>query len=156
MLATTRQRVLNFYFSSLPTHPHPPLSPPLPSPPLQWAFISEEVAAQRTSLRDVASKAADVVAARAAAGKNYGVILLPEGLVEYAHDFATLIHEINAIMVEGVDAHDLDAVAAAMTPESREVFAALSVGFQREFLEDRDPHGNVQVMAGGVVLVEGC
>ena len=103
----------------------------------QWAFVSEEVAQDRISLRDVARKVADLVAARAAAGKNYGVVLLPEGLVEFAHDMSTLIQEINALLVAGVDAHDLEACAAALTPASREVFEALSVGFQREFLEDR-------------------
>jgi hypothetical protein len=34
---------------------------------------------------------ADIVAQRAAAGKNYGVVLIPEGLVEYMHDVSTLI-----------------------------------------------------------------
>jgi pyrophosphate--fructose-6-phosphate 1-phosphotransferase len=111
----------------------------------QWAFISEEVAAERISLRDVARKVADVVAARAAAGRGYGVVLLPEGLVEYAHDMSTLIHEINALLVAGTDPHDLPACAAALSADSREVFLALGPSFQKEFLEDRDPHGNVQV-----------
>jgi pyrophosphate--fructose-6-phosphate 1-phosphotransferase len=44
-----------------------------------------------------------------------------------------------------VDSEDLEQVAAALSPESRELFQSLSIGFQREFLGDRDPHGNVQV-----------
>lgn len=103
----------------------------------QWAFISEEVATSRISLRDVARKVADIVAGRAAVGRNYGVILLPEGLIEHVHDFATLISELNDLVASGIDPSDLHRVAAALTPASKEVFDSLSVGFQREFLEDR-------------------
>jgi 6-phosphofructokinase len=34
---------------------------------------------------------ADVVVQRAERGKNYGIVLIPEGLVEYAHDVSSLI-----------------------------------------------------------------
>jgi pyrophosphate--fructose-6-phosphate 1-phosphotransferase len=116
-----------------------------------WAFISEEVEAAGTSMVDVARKCADIVAARAAAGKGYGVILIPEGLVEFAGDMSALINAINALMAHadegagGVDAHDLAAVAAALPVGPAATFAALPEQFQRELLEDRDPHGNVQV-----------
>jgi pyrophosphate--fructose-6-phosphate 1-phosphotransferase len=111
-----------------------------------WAFISEELASAKISLKDVANKVADIVAARSAAGRNYGVVLLPEGLIENVHDFATLISELNDLMAAGsVDSENLEQVAAALSPESRELFNSLSIGFQREFLGDRDPHGNVQV-----------
>lgn len=111
----------------------------------QYAFISEELSEERTSLRDVAKKVADLVASRAASGRNYGVILLPEGLIENVYDFATLISELNDLIAGGLDTADLSVVAEALTPASRDLFESLSVGFQREFLEDRDPHGNVQV-----------
>ena len=111
----------------------------------QWAFISEEVESAKISLKDVAKKIADVVADRAAVGKNYGVVLVPEGLIEYVYDFSTMIKELNTLLAGGLDASDLAVVAAALSPASREVFESLSIGFQREFLEDRDPHGNVQV-----------
>lgn len=111
----------------------------------QWAFISEEVATSKLRLRDVASIVADLVASRAAQGRNYGVILLPEGLIEHVYDFSTMIAELNDLMASGLDPSNLDVVAAALSPGSRELFDSLSIGFQREFLEDRDPHGNVQV-----------
>lgn len=112
----------------------------------QWAFISEEVAAERYSLKDVASKVADIVAERADAGKNYGVMLLPEGLIEYVHDMSALITEINEILAgSDIDPHDLELCSSKLSAASREVFESLSEGFKREFLEDRDPHGNVQV-----------
>lgn len=111
-----------------------------------WAFISEELASSKISLKDVAKKIADIVTARAATGRNYGVVLLPEGLIENVYDFAALISELNDLMASGtVDSENLDQVAAALSPESREVFNSLSVGFRKEFLGDRDPHGNVRV-----------
>ena len=111
----------------------------------QWAFISEEIAESKISLRDIAKKVADLVAARSAAGRNYGVIILPEGLIENVYDFATLISELNDLLAGGLGTADLSKVAASLSPASKELFESLSVGFQREFLEDRDPHGNVQV-----------
>jgi pyrophosphate--fructose-6-phosphate 1-phosphotransferase len=112
----------------------------------QWTFISEEVETQKYSLQDVAKKLCDIVEKRADDGKNYGVILLPEGLIEFVYDMKELIVELNELLVSGsVDGDNLGGVSAALGPQSQAVFNCLSEGFQREFLTDRDPHGNVQV-----------
>ncbi len=111
----------------------------------QIALISEEVAAKRVSLTDVAKTIADCVAERAAAGMNYGIVLLPEGLVEFVHDIAALIVEINAILAKGVSPDNIPEIESMMTEATRATFSSMSVGFQKQFLEDRDPHGNVQV-----------
>lgn len=111
----------------------------------QLAFISEEIAAKRVSLGDVARIVADCVEQRASMGKNYGVVLLPEGLVEFVHDISTLISEINNLLAQGMSPDDIPAIEAALTPESRKAFTSMSIGFQKSFLEERDPHGNVQV-----------
>ena len=111
----------------------------------QIAFISEEIAAKRVSLGDVARIVADCVEQRASMGKNYGVVLLPEGLVEFVHDISTLISEINNLLAQGMSPDDIPAIEAALTPESRKAFSSMSIGFQKSFLEERDPHGNVQV-----------
>lgn len=112
----------------------------------QVALISEEVRAKGLSLHAIASQIADVVAARAAIGKNYGVVLVPEGLIEFVHDVRGLIAELNELLAgAGVDPHDHDAVAARLAPPSRAVFASLSPAFKAMLLEERDPHGNVQV-----------
>lgn len=103
----------------------------------QWSFISEEVQAQRMSLKDVAKKVADIVEQRSNNGMNYGVILLPEGLVEFVYDMSALIAEINQLMAQGCNPDDLESISNALTPESRDVFESLSEGFKREFLEDR-------------------
>ncbi|KAL6774582.1 hypothetical protein ACKKBG_A25560 [Auxenochlorella protothecoides x Auxenochlorella symbiontica] len=112
----------------------------------QVALISEEVDTHSWSLHDIASRIADVVVARAEAGKNYGVVLVPEGLVEYVHDVSALIVELNELLAkDSADPHDLPAVAASLTPPSRAVFESLPAGFKTMLLEERDPHGNVQV-----------
>jgi diphosphate-dependent phosphofructokinase len=121
----------------------------------QWAFISEEIAGSHTPISQVAAKVADLVQLRAAQGRKYGVILLPEGLVEYVPDVAALISELNEILFKQQAANGqqgqpleqsaINAIAQQLTPASRTLFDSLSVGFQRQFLEDRDPHGNVQV-----------
>ncbi|KAI7839309.1 hypothetical protein COHA_007007 [Chlorella ohadii] len=112
---------------------------------IQVALICEEVAANRWGLKDVVRQVADVIAQRAAEGRNYGVVLIPEGLVEHVHDVSTLIAELNELLAHGMPAVDEEAIAASLTPESAEVFAQLPPGIRSELLAERDPHGNVQV-----------
>lgn len=63
---------------------------------------------------------ADVVAARAADGKNYGVVLLPEGLIEFVPEVGKLIEEINELLAGGVPPEAAQ-VAVKLTPASRQV-----------------------------------
>ncbi|PRW56738.1 pyrophosphate--fructose 6-phosphate 1-phosphotransferase subunit beta [Chlorella sorokiniana] len=111
----------------------------------QVALICEEVEANRWGLKGVVRQVADVIAQRAAEGRNYGVVLIPEGLVEHVHDVSTLIAELNELLAQGVNAVDEETIAASLTPESAEVFAQLPPGIRGELLQERDPHGNVQV-----------
>ena len=46
-------------------------------------IISEEVEAKKETLNDIVNSIADVVAARAANGNNFGSVLIPEGLIEF-------------------------------------------------------------------------
>ncbi|PSC71535.1 pyrophosphate-fructose 6-phosphate 1-phosphotransferase subunit beta [Micractinium conductrix] len=111
----------------------------------QLAVICEEVAAHRWGLKDVVRQVADMVAQRAELGKNFGVVLVPEGLVEFMHDVSALIVELNEIMAMGVNANDQLDVTAHLTAESADLFNNLPPGIRSELLEERDPHGNVQV-----------
>ncbi|KAL4443800.1 hypothetical protein ABPG75_011537 [Micractinium tetrahymenae] len=111
----------------------------------QIALICEEVAAHRCSLKDVVYQIADVVAQRAQQGKNYGVVLIPEGLIEHMHDVSALIAELNELLAQGVNVADQADVSAHLSPESADVFDHLPVSIRCEMLEERDPHGNVQV-----------
>ena len=51
--------------------------------------VGEEVAAKEWSLADITKQFVDMVVARAEAGKNYGVVLLPEGVVEFIPEIGT-------------------------------------------------------------------
>ncbi|KAG5178774.1 pyrophosphate--fructose 6-phosphate 1-phosphotransferase subunit beta [Tribonema minus] len=107
-------------------------------------LISEEVEAKGMNLLQITNDIADMVVARAAAGKHYGVCMLPEGLIEFIPEFNRLIAEINNVLASGVEP-SIDAMTAALTPANRAVFAFLPKTIKLQLLLDRDPHGNVQV-----------
>ena len=117
-------------------------------------LISEEVAAKKMSLSQIANYIADSVEKRAANGMNFGVAIIPEGVVEFVPEFSTLIHEINELLA-GSKADAFNAlpnwqekyafIEKGLTKESMSVFAILPQGIQQQLFLERDPHGNVQV-----------
>ena len=117
-------------------------------------LIGEEVAAKKMSLSQVAEQIADSVAARAAKGWNFGVAIIPEGIVEFVPEFSVLIAEINELLAgEKADAFNAlptwaekyAFIEAGLTKESMAVFAILPQTIQQQLFLERDPHGNVQV-----------
>ncbi len=117
-------------------------------------LISEEVAAKKMSLASIANYIADSVVARSNKGLNFGVAIIPEGVVEFVPEFSTLIHEINE-MLAGSKADEFNLlpswndkyqfISERLTKESMSVFAILPLNIQQQLFLDRDPHGNVQV-----------
>ena len=116
-------------------------------------LIGEEVEAKRQSMMDIVNHIADVVSARAARGDNFGVVIVPEGLIEFIPEVKTLIGEINDLLaaweVEYSSLTTFDQqysfIMERLTSNSGSVFSALPVDIQKQLLMDRDPHGNVQV-----------
>ena len=117
-------------------------------------LIGEEVAAKKMSLAAIADYIADSVAARAAKGWNFGVAIIPEGIVEFVPEFSVLIAEINELLAgEKADAFNALPTWAdkyafiknGLTEESFAVFAILPENIQQQLFLERDPHGNVQV-----------
>jgi len=117
-------------------------------------LIGEEVAAKKMSLAEITDYIADSVAARAAKGWNFGVAIIPEGIVEFVPEFSVLIAEINELLAgEKADAFNAlptwadkyAFIEAGLTKESMEVFAFLPQAIQQQLFLERDPHGNVQV-----------
>ena len=116
-------------------------------------LIGEEVEAKRQSMIDIVNHIADVVAARAERGDNFGVVIVPEGLIEFIPEVKTLIGEINDLLaaweVEYSSLTTFDQqysfIMERLTSNSGSVFSALPVDIQKQLLMDRDPHGNVQV-----------
>ena len=117
-------------------------------------LIGEEVAAKKMSLAQIADYIADSVANRAAKGWNFGIAIIPEGIVEFVPEFSVLIAEINELLAgEKADAFNALAtwqekyafIEAGLTKESMAVFAILPESIQQQLFLERDPHGNVQV-----------
>ncbi|CAM9762237.1 unnamed protein product, partial [Heterosigma akashiwo] len=104
-------------------------------------FIGEEVEASNMSLAAVTNQVVDMICARAAAGKHYGVVLLP-GLIGFIPEFGVLIAEINDILAEGATPEQ---VPDKLSVTSRAVFDLVPSAIQMQLMLDRDPHGNVQV-----------
>lgn len=107
-----------------------------------WAFISEEVEQKGKTLKSITRELASLISQRAKKGKNYGVILIPEGLIEFIPEFQNLISELNRF-VDGVTSES-DALEN-LTVEARTCFNGLPQAIKKQLLMDRDPHGNVQV-----------
>ena len=117
-------------------------------------LISEEVAAKKMSLSQIADYIADSVEKRANNGMNFGVAIIPEGVVEFVPEFSVLIQEINELLA-GSKAEAFNALPSwkekyeyienGLTKESMAVFAILPENIQQQLFLERDPHGNVQV-----------
>ena len=117
-------------------------------------LIGEEVAAKKMSLAALTDYIADSVASRAAKGWNFGVAIIPEGIVEFVPEFSVLISEINELLAgQKADAfNELPTwaekyafIQAGLTPASMAVFDILPESIQQQLFLERDPHGNVQV-----------
>ena len=117
-------------------------------------LVGEEVAAKKQSLSEIADQIADSVETRGNNGENFGVALIPEGIVEFVPEFSKLIAEINELLA-GEKTEQFNALPTwedkyafienGLTKESMAVFAILPVGIQQQLFLERDPHGNVQV-----------
>ena len=116
-------------------------------------LISEEVESKKMTLRQITDYLCSVIAKRAENGENFGVILIPEGLVEFVPEMKRLIAELNDLMavkaaefnkLAGFDAQ-ADWLSKNLSKASADTFKALPAAIAQQFLMDRDPHGNVQV-----------
>ena len=117
-------------------------------------LIGEEVAAKKMSLAQITNYIADSVEKRGNAGKNFGVAIIPEGIVEFVPEFSKLIAEINELLA-GSKTEEFNAlpdwnakynfIKSGLTAESFAVFDILPQGIQQQLFLERDPHGNVQV-----------
>ncbi len=116
-------------------------------------LISEEIETQKLSLEHVVAGICQSVKGRGNAGKNYGVVLVPEGLVEFIPSIKALIAEVNSLLAEKEEAFGkldttekkIQGLAHWLNPENAATFKSLPSTIQAQLLLERDPHGNVQV-----------
>lgn len=115
-------------------------------------LISEEIEEKQMTLNDVVDYIAQTVAARAAAGNNFGTVLIPEGLIEFIPAMKKLISELNDYLAhheeafKAIPANQQRAyIIENLSAENAQVYSSLPEGVARQLTLDRDPHGNVQV-----------
>ncbi len=117
-------------------------------------LISEEVEAKKQSLKSIVDYITDVVVKRSNAGKNFGVALIPEGLIEFIPEMKTMISNLNDILAvlekdsAFVNASNEDkyrTIEQKLDSTNASVFNSLPDLIKAQLLMDRDPHGNVQV-----------
>ena len=115
-------------------------------------IISEEVEKEELSLDDIVTSIAQTVADRAAAGNNFGTVLIPEGLIEFIPAMKRLIAELNDFLATHAEefgqikkSRQREYIINHLSKENADIYASLPEGVARQLSLDRDPHGNVQV-----------
>lgn len=119
-------------------------------------LIGEEVADQQLSLKQIVNQIVAMVCARADNERHYGVILIPEGIIEFIPEVKQLIQELNHLLatsqpharqLELLDEHarQMAYLQKHLSESSIQCLFALPGSIQKQLLLDRDPHGNVQV-----------
>ncbi len=117
-------------------------------------LISEEVEEKKMSLDSIISYMSDIIARRSANGKNFGIAIIPEGLIEFIPEMKSMISNLNDIMsalekdsryTEGSQDEKFAIIENTLSSENAKVFSSLPRLIKSQLLMDRDPHGNVQV-----------
>ena len=117
-------------------------------------LISEEVEQKKMSLSSIIDYMTNIVVKRSEMGKNFGIAVIPEGLIEFIPELKTMIANLNDIMptlekdskyTSGSDAEKIAIIENTLSSENTSVFKSLPALIKSQLLMDRDPHGNVQV-----------
>ncbi|MCI0382552.1 MAG: diphosphate--fructose-6-phosphate 1-phosphotransferase [Chlamydiae bacterium] len=105
-----------------------------------FTLIGEEVAASKKTLSQIVKEISDLITLRSEKGMNYGVILVPEGLIEFIPEIKTLISELNTFATEGEET-----ILKKLSANAKKTFNSLPPEIRRQLSLERDPHGNIQV-----------
>ncbi|MDR1721002.1 MAG: diphosphate--fructose-6-phosphate 1-phosphotransferase [Endomicrobium sp.] len=116
-------------------------------------LLGEEILANKMTLDEVVENLVGVIVKRSEAGKNFGVVLVPEGLIEFVDEMKELISNLNDVLVENADAiaefpsvEDKKEFIFGKLPEKcSNLMRSLPSGIASQLMLDRDPHGNVHV-----------
>ena len=117
-------------------------------------LISEEVEQKKMSLSSIIDYMTDIIVRRSEASRNFGIAVIPEGLIEFVPELKSMIANLNDIMPSlekdssysnGSDAEKIAIIENTLSSENSSVFKSLPSLIKSQLLMDRDPHGNVQV-----------
>lgn len=121
-----------------------------------FTLLGEEVITKKSTLNDIVAEISNLITTRASKGKTYGIILIPEGLIEFIPEIKKLINELNSLLAMGTVHHEkmkslannkekIAHVKSLLSKECLQTFENLPIDIQKQLLLERDPHGNVQV-----------
>ena len=117
-------------------------------------LVSEEVEEKKMSLNQIVEDMCKIICRRAENGKNFGIVIVPEGLIEFIPEMKDLISKLNDLT------HELETdetyqnvrseekfkiIASKLDENNAKLFMSLPALIKAQLLMDRDPHGNVQV-----------
>ena len=117
-------------------------------------LVSEEVEEKKMSLNQIVEDMCKIICKRAENGKNFGIVIVPEGLIEFIPEMKDLISSLNDLT------HELESdetyqnvrseekfkiIASKLDENNAKLFLSLPALIKAQLLMDRDPHGNVQV-----------
>ncbi|KFB67735.1 diphosphate--fructose-6-phosphate 1-phosphotransferase [Candidatus Accumulibacter vicinus] len=115
-------------------------------------LISEEIAANQESLASIIDRVARVIVERSHRGMNYGVLLAPEGLIEFIPEMNAMIADLNDVLAHHAAEFAAQAddarpafVGSRLSPENASLLASLPHYIVNMLLAERDSHGNLQV-----------
>ena len=117
-------------------------------------LISEEVKEKKMSLASIIDYMTDIIIRRSNEGKNFGVAVIPEGLIEFIPEVGAMISNLNDIMTtleKNADYNNASQtekfaiIENSLSSDNAKVFSSLPALIKSQLLMDRDPHGNVQV-----------
>jgi len=117
-----------------------------------YTLISEEIEEEKWTLNDITTHIGLTILKRAATGANYGVVIVPEGAIEFIPEFKTLIAELNTLLSLHQqeltilsNQEKLSFLNAKISQESRDLLTSLPEEIKTQLILDRDSHGNLQV-----------
>ena len=117
-------------------------------------LISEEVEEKKMSLESIINYMTDIIVRRSENGKNFGIAIIPEGLIEFIPEMKSMISNLNDVMsslekdsryTNGTQTEKFAIIENTLSSDNAKVFSSLPTLIKAQLLMDRDPHGNVQV-----------
>lgn len=94
---------------------------------------------EQKGLEAIVKEIADLICKRKEAGKEFGIVLIPEGLIEFIPEMKSLIAELNQCLLT----EDSKAVQERLSSHNKALFSSLPEKIRTQLLFDRDSHGNV-------------
>ncbi|QBK64862.1 diphosphate--fructose-6-phosphate 1-phosphotransferase [Borrelia miyamotoi] len=118
-------------------------------------IISEEVLEKNKTLSELVSDITSVVVKRSLKGYDFGIIIVPEGVIEFIPEVKYLMIELCTIFdnnegkFKGLEVEDIRKIfISKLNGYMREVYGSLPLFIQIELVNsvlERDPHGNFNV-----------